>query len=75
MQWALGESVTLGLPSENSGASDTTTNNANDIENTANLVRRFLVDEVLIGSKEGDENRYDEALLQLKDELTKLGTM
>ena len=71
---AMDESVTLGAPPENSGASHTTTNN-NDIEITAKLVRKFLVDEVLIGSKEGDENRYDEALLQLKDELTKLGTM
>jgi len=70
---AMDESVTLGLPFS-SGASATTTNNA-DVEITAKLVRKFLVDEVLIGSKEGDDNRYDEALLQLKDELTKLGTM
>mmetsp|Transcript_8944 Transcript_8944/g.20127 ORF Transcript_8944/g.20127 Transcript_8944/m.20127 type:complete len:177 (+) Transcript_8944:163-693(+) len=72
---ALNESLTLGLNRENDDTiaeksdSDST---KNIIERPAKLVRQFLTDEIIIGSKEGAENRYDEALLKVEDQLEKV---
>ena len=45
----------------------------NIIQRPAKLVREFLKDEILIGSKEGDsEKKYDEALSKLNNQLEKV---
>ena len=74
-QAALNESITLGL-SDNS--SSTTSEDSNQgftrsiIEKPATLVRQFLTEEILIDGKGQPENRYDDALLKLKEQLTKI---
>lgn len=80
---ALNESATLGLQQDDkdtNNKSDEFTNGENrestqinsSIHETANLVRQFLTDEILLGTKESAEKGYDEKLSKLEDALEKL---
>ena len=71
---ALDESLTLGLQPEKNDASDASNPDStkNVIGSPSNLVRQFLTDEILMGSKESVETSYDGALLKLEDQLEKL---
>ena len=69
---ALDESLTLGLQSGNRDRSDKsirTTKKSNTIESPATLIRQFLTNEILIGSKDKPDDTYGKALLKLGDQL------
>mmetsp|Transcript_7909 Transcript_7909/g.14307 ORF Transcript_7909/g.14307 Transcript_7909/m.14307 type:complete len:177 (-) Transcript_7909:20-550(-) len=67
---ALDESLTLGLQVKNNkrGASNPESPKI-VLGSHASLVKQFLTEEILIGSKDNAESSYDEALLRLEGQL------
>ena len=68
---ALYESLTLGLQSGNRDKSDKSirTTKKSTIESPATMIRQFLTNKILIGSKDKSEDTYGKALLKLGHQL------
>lgn len=67
---ALDESTTLSLNPHHGGNADEKVTAKSAIEGPATLVRKFLTEEILIGSKEEDaQKKYDDALSKLVEQL------